>query len=151
MANFEAQVTFLDWDGKDTSRTYHLQAVDRAGALAKLQGLVEAADNIIDGQITAVSLKDNLDISAWNIKQAPNIKADKEVKVLFEGKVAGNFNFRHTLPTFSKEAYTIQGGDVPLDDPDIYAYAETALVLNGFTDYRYADIISINAAKEQIG
>lgn len=149
MANFEGQLEFTDGDGGKARRTYYFVAADRTAALAKLQGIAEAADAIVLGQITDASLKESVSISGWTLKATAN--GDKEVQGVFIGRVTGNYRYETSLPTFDIASYTTPGGAIDLADPDVYAFAETGLVLNGFTDYRYTDVIAIDSGKERFG
>lgn len=151
MANFKATLTFLDGDGSETTRQYHVVAVDRAAAVAKIQGLAEAAQDLILGAVVGASITDVLDISTWGVNAAPAANSDKEIQAVFKGRVTGNYPYETSLPTFDKDTYAQPGGTIDLTNPTVFAFVQTALVLNGFTDYRYADIISITEGKERIG
>jgi hypothetical protein len=149
MPNYVGELEWTDGDGAKAKRVYYGVFADRAAAVAALQGLAENADVITLGEITDATLKESVDISAWTLKSTN--AGDKEIQGVFIGRVTGNFRYETSLPTFNVGAYTLPGGAIDLADPDVFAFAQTGLVLGGFRDYRFTDIIAIDSAKERFG
>lgn len=151
MANFEFRLEFLDGDGSRVKRTYYVTAADRATAEAKIQGLAEAAQNLILGAIVGADIVEQLDIAGWSLLLPADAASDKEIKGVFKGVVTGGYNYETSLPTFDIATYTLPGGAIDMNNNNVYAFAQTGLALGGFTDYRYADITAITSGKEKIG
>lgn len=148
MARYRFTVTFLDGDGKSAIREGFVEdATSQASAVSKIQGLLSSIDDFILGQIIACELGVPISLPV-DLKSSPGADADREVRASF----AFNSNVAKvypsiTIPTFDKATWTVTGGSI---DTSTGATADfvSAMIADGFCDYRGADITSLKEAKE---
>lgn len=153
MANFSANITIRDADTVDnesTMRVFGVQA-DRATFVTALQALVEQIDNVILGQVTNVTITEELAIGGWSLKGAPAAGADKEIRMYAKFTTTqSNVKPTLTFPTFDKDTWSDNSGNVPFDLGGATAIDTlmVALVDQNWTDYRWADYNGIAALSE---
>lgn len=157
MAAVAVHFTIIDEKGKTSKTSVHVPTgFSVAQYTAFAQSMAQLIANIIDGQITEVSVSLPLSLSGATIRAVALAAADIFKKVFFQARsvvagLVGKFN----IPTYD-EANTITGSD-QVDQSDTEVAALIALIENGANisgevvqpvDKRGNDLSTVSIARE---
>jgi hypothetical protein len=106
---FKVSVTVTDSDLEASTFSFYLGAADPDPA-SSAQSIVEAADVLFDGIVTAVGITEEIDFSGWAVKVAQTAENDRLVGGRFIWG-AGAARTTLTLPTFDKATYVPAGSE----------------------------------------
>lgn len=151
MANFAWNVTLLDAAGNPGNTGGYFVAADQAGAIAYLQGIIEAMNDptpagagalpLTLGIVQSVSLTQNVDFSTWAIRPTAD--------ALAENQKGGRFIFKSafgraqmTLPTFN-EALKNSDGSLDIANLAMISFFDTGVIDGGGSDNHYDDLTAL--------
>lgn len=147
------QYSIRDAKGISSRTLVHIpSATTIANATTFAQAFGEVIDALIKGLITSVDLCIGLDISAWDLKAAPDASSDVEEGAAFTYTDALGLLFRQRLPTFD-ETFVLAGTrQVDLANAGVQAYTDLITAGNGTvspTAQAGSDLTDLVTAKEQ--
>ena len=140
MANYYADVTFVDGDGQES----HVQYFMENGTLLLMQTnltlALQSADAITLGVITDINVWEQVEFARPNgLKVLAGEGANRKEGGLFAFRTAGGFATKHTLPTYDNENHASGRQILTTTSQEVENYIN-AITGGGFTDYRGDDI-----------
>lgn len=110
MANYTVKATVQDSDQESSTFQFYLDDTIVSPETA-IQNILEAADPLIDGIITDVTLSLNVDRTGWTLKTVQTAENDRLVGGRFIFRTPEGYKTSFTLPTFDKDTYVPAGSE----------------------------------------
>lgn len=146
---YQVTASVIDSDQEVSSFTFYLATADPDPA-GSAQSILEAADPLIDGIVTNVSITEVIDISGWTLKVAQTAENDRLVGGRFIW-TAGAARTTLTLPTFDKATYVPAGSEnIDQVNVDVAAFIAAFLAESTVTNQETA-ITAVEQAYEVHG